>query len=155
MQTCLIATYQARRRHDIHIMFKIVNLLSAKTEMGTPMISMYLLGNLDHYTSHKYISFYWKIYVAEARRYLYPEESNETLDKVALIKHKNEIIGISPTYDYMYRPTELEDMSLYEWIRRCKRVKTKMSKIKTNKHDDISDDGTCIDDVFVSDSESM
>jgi hypothetical protein len=136
------------------IMSKIVNLLSAKTEMGAPMISMYLLGNPDHYTSHKYISFYWKIYVTEARRYWYPEESNETSDKVALIRHKNKIIGISSTYDYVYRPTELEDMSLYEWIRRCKRVKTKISKSRMKKGDDTPDDGARVDDLSLSDSEN-
>ena len=32
------------------IMTKIVNLLSAKAEMGSPMICMYLLGNPDHYS---------------------------------------------------------------------------------------------------------
>ncbi|KAF8234630.1 hypothetical protein L208DRAFT_1012620, partial [Tricholoma matsutake] len=99
----------------------LVNLLSAKTEKGAPMISIYLPGNPDHYTSHKYIPYFWKNYVTEAHRYWYPAESNETSDKVALIRHKNEIIGISSTYDNVYRPTELEYMSLYEWIRRCKR----------------------------------
>jgi len=34
------------------IMTKIVNLLSAKMEMGGPMICMYFLGNPDHYTDH-------------------------------------------------------------------------------------------------------
>jgi Helitron helicase-like domain at N-terminus len=33
-------------------MTKVANLLSAKAEMGAPMIAMYLLGNPDHYTGH-------------------------------------------------------------------------------------------------------
>jgi len=37
------------------IMTKIVKMISAKMEMGVPMISMYLLGNPDHYTDHKFI----------------------------------------------------------------------------------------------------
>ena len=45
------------------IMTKIVNLLSAKAEMGSPMICMYLLGNPDHYTSHTFVPFYWQSFV--------------------------------------------------------------------------------------------
>ena len=47
---------------------KVANLLSAKAEMGAPMISMYLLGNPDHYTDHTFIPFYWQPYVQEAQR---------------------------------------------------------------------------------------
>jgi len=39
-------------------MTKIVNALIAKMEMGSPMASMYLLGNPDHYTGHKFVYFY-------------------------------------------------------------------------------------------------
>jgi len=36
------------------LMTKIVNSLSAKMEMGNPMICMYILGNPDHYKSNKF-----------------------------------------------------------------------------------------------------
>ena len=49
------------------LMTKIVNSLSAKMEMGNPMICMYLLGNPDHYKSHKFRPFYWKQFVNAAR----------------------------------------------------------------------------------------
>ena len=42
-----------------HFMTKVANLLSAKTKMGAPMISMYLLGNPDHYTGHTFVPIYW------------------------------------------------------------------------------------------------
>ena len=48
-------------------MTKVANLLSAKAEMGSPMIAMYLLGNPDHYASHTFVLFYWHPYVTEAR----------------------------------------------------------------------------------------
>lgn len=35
-----------------HMMRKMVNSMSAKMEIGSPMASMYLLGNPDHYASH-------------------------------------------------------------------------------------------------------
>ncbi|TFK64422.1 hypothetical protein BDN72DRAFT_774636, partial [Pluteus cervinus] len=80
------------------LMTRIVNLLSAKMELGSPMISMYLLGNPDHYTNAKFTAFYWKSYVNEARKF-----------------------GVSVVHDYIYRPRELEDMSLYDFIGCCKR----------------------------------
>ena len=46
---------------------KLVNALTAKLEIGSPMASMYLLGNPDHYTSHTFINFYWRSFVRDAR----------------------------------------------------------------------------------------
>ncbi|KAJ6585466.1 hypothetical protein B0H19DRAFT_925087 [Mycena capillaripes] len=46
-----------------HLMRKMVNSMSAKMEIGSPMASLYLLGNPDHYTSHKYVPFAWRPYV--------------------------------------------------------------------------------------------
>ena len=47
------------------LILKIVNALSSKMEIGSPMASMYLLQNPDHYTSHKFIPFWWKSFVNE------------------------------------------------------------------------------------------
>jgi len=49
------------------LMTKIVNSLSAKMEMGSPMICMYILGNPDHYKSHDFQVFYWVSFVNAAR----------------------------------------------------------------------------------------
>src|SRR4029077_12542818 len=49
------------------LMTKIGNSLSAKMEMGNPMICMYLLGNPDHYKSHSFRVFYWISFVNTAR----------------------------------------------------------------------------------------
>ncbi|KAJ6549429.1 hypothetical protein DFH09DRAFT_926166, partial [Mycena vulgaris] len=50
------------------LLMKIVNALSTKMEIGSPMASMYLLQNPDHYTSHKFTVFWWRNYVSEVRR---------------------------------------------------------------------------------------
>ncbi|KAF8237074.1 hypothetical protein L208DRAFT_1041622, partial [Tricholoma matsutake] len=100
-------------------MAKVVNLLSAKMEMGAIMISMYLLGNPDHYTNCTFIPFYWQSYVTEAHKFWHTEYNA----KVALIKLKGKIVGLSPVFDYMYRAPELEHMNLYDWIKRCTREK--------------------------------
>ncbi|KAJ3753346.1 hypothetical protein EV360DRAFT_97053 [Lentinula raphanica] len=42
------------------IITRVINLLSTKLELGSPMISLYLLQNPDHYTSHEFVPFYWK-----------------------------------------------------------------------------------------------
>jgi len=47
------------------IFTQIVNSLTAKLEIGGPMASLYILGHPDHYTDHKFILFYWKVYIKE------------------------------------------------------------------------------------------
>ncbi|KAJ7028484.1 hypothetical protein C8F04DRAFT_963937 [Mycena alexandri] len=69
-------------------MRKMVNSMSAKMEIGSPMASMYLLGNPDHYTSHKYVPFAW-------RQYFVPSSAVD---------------------DYRYRPAAYNNMTLYEWV---------------------------------------
>jgi len=49
------------------LMTKIVNSLSAKMEMGSPMACMYLLSNPDHYTNYRFVPFYWQSYVHKTR----------------------------------------------------------------------------------------
>ncbi|EDQ99792.1 uncharacterized protein LACBIDRAFT_315140 [Laccaria bicolor S238N-H82] len=102
-------------------------------EIGSPMASLYLLGNPDHYTSHKFTLFYWKIYVREAWNAWLDTENNTTEsfntehkdapDKAILQKYDGTYIGISSVYDYIYRPTAYEHMSLYDWIHKAKKEK--------------------------------
>ncbi|KAF8226505.1 hypothetical protein L208DRAFT_1012641, partial [Tricholoma matsutake] len=101
----------------------VVNLLSAKMEMGAVMISMYLLGNPDHYPNCSFVSFYWQSYINEACKFWHPDESTEHKAKGALVKLKGKIIGLSPVFDHMYHAAELEHMNLYDWIRRCTKEK--------------------------------
>ena len=109
---------------------KIVNNISARLEMGSPMVAMYLLQNPDHYTNHDFAHVFWKNYVTEARRPWLPKDSEQEgeNEKVALLRHKGKIIGLSPVLDYICRPVELEDMCLYDWIRRCSRIKVRCKK---------------------------
>ncbi|KAH7906416.1 hypothetical protein BJ138DRAFT_1016259, partial [Hygrophoropsis aurantiaca] len=100
------------------IMTQIVNSLTSKMEIGAPMASLYLLGNPDHYTSHKFVPIYWKSYVAEARRYWADEQTTDDPDSnMVLQRIKGSVVGTSPIFDYIYRPAEFGDMSLYNWVR--------------------------------------
>jgi hypothetical protein len=59
----LIGGTEARKDKAQHLMTKIVNNLSAKLEIGTPIVCLYLLKNPDHYTNYKFVTFYWKSYL--------------------------------------------------------------------------------------------
>ena len=113
-------------------MTKIANLLSAKAEMGAPMICMYLLGNPDHYKSHEFVPFYWQSFVMEVRKAFDSEEEKPSygVQKVTLIKKRGRVVGLSPVQDYLYRAPELEHVNLYEWIRCYKREKLPKKKTK-------------------------
>ena len=63
----VIASSDSRKDKARKLMTKIVNSLSAKLEIGSPMASMYLLGNPDHYTNFNFAPFYWQSFVREAR----------------------------------------------------------------------------------------
>ncbi|KAK0465728.1 hypothetical protein IW261DRAFT_1574878 [Armillaria novae-zelandiae] len=112
-------------------MTQMVNVLGAKTELGSPMICSYLLGFPDHYTNRQFVTFYWKSFVSEASRY-WKTDNNVGGDsvKVTLRKSRGAIVGVSPVEDYIHRPAELDDMPLYEWICLCNRESNRATKTK-------------------------
>jgi len=130
-------------------MTKVANLLSAKAEMGAPMISMYLLGNPDHYTDHTFIPFYWQPYVAEAQRD-FGDVNLAGPQKVAIIKKKGRIVGLSPVHDYVHRPREADKVCLYDWVRCYKREKFRKSR--SMEQGDTPDISADLDDSVTSES---
>jgi hypothetical protein len=141
------------------LMTKIVNSLSAKMEMGSPMACMYLLGNPDHYTNYSFVPFYWKSFVQEARKQWEPQQTPLTSgadnnsssectkaiedlegkqhEKVAIFKRNGRVIGLSPVHDYVFRPAEFHSICLYDWISRHQREKKSVTKNRKGpKQDD-------------------
>jgi hypothetical protein len=61
---------KTKTEHDSSrwLILKIVNALSAKLELGSPMAAMYLLDNPDHYTGHTFVPFWWKSYMSHIIR---------------------------------------------------------------------------------------
>ena len=139
----VIASSSSEKDKARRLVNKIVNTLSTKAEMGAPMVCMYLLGNPDHYTNHTFIPFFWYSFVAEAQKAWEDNEINPKQEKVTIIRTRNRIVGLSPVHDYIYRPIQLEKMSLYEWATCCKREKYK--KNKTQKQSAKSNDTKDID----------
>ncbi|KAF5348958.1 hypothetical protein D9758_014201 [Tetrapyrgos nigripes] len=122
------------------IITQIVNLLTVKMELGAPMIALYLLDKPDHYTSHEFKSFYWKDFVSEARRFWQEPDQlqveNKNHEKVVVIQHNGKLVGFSSVFDYIYRPEALSEMTLYEWVCQCERVKLAANKRDVNDPDD-------------------
>jgi hypothetical protein len=150
---------------------KVVNALTAKMEIGAPMACLFLLGNPDHYTDHKFKTFYWKSYVREVMQgslnntdigNVTTESTSQTLapEKVVLNKVNGQYVGLSSVQDYMYRPAIYDGVNLYDWIRRSdkstiashKKKKKNVSRDKNVFHDpsgneEFSDAGTSEDEM--------
>ncbi|KAI0083674.1 hypothetical protein BDY19DRAFT_863793, partial [Irpex rosettiformis] len=120
------------------VITKIVNALTAQSEIGAPMAAMYLLDHSDHYTDHKFERFYWKHYI------------NEVRDAY--------VTSLSPVHDYMYRPEKYKDICLYDWIRLAR--KSKQNK-RQKKNKEIPENEwlvntlICDSDNQLSDNESV
>jgi hypothetical protein len=99
------------------LLTQIVNNLMSKMEIGGPMASMYLLKNPDHYTNHKFRTFYWPNFVRAATHAWNPDSEECGEDQLVLLKIKGRIIGRTLVQDYVFRPVEYNQMSLYDWIR--------------------------------------
>ena len=88
------------------LMTKMVNMMSAKLELGSPMICLYLLGNTDHYTSHRFVPFYWLSFVQEVRKAWDEDLTGEPPQKIGMLKRNGKIVGVSYVHDYIHRPKE-------------------------------------------------
>ena len=137
------------------LMTKMANLLYTKLEMGAPMVCMYLLGNPDHYTSHTFVPFYWKTFVNEVYHAWNPDNKDIIPPKITLPRTKKQIVGLSPVHDYIYRPTELEHMCLYDWVRCCKRKKLPSSKATEKVNHMKTRSNKANDEEALSESEHM
>lgn len=120
-----------------HIMCRIANLLSTKSELGGPMISLYLLGLPDHYTSHTFVTLNWRVFVNEVLTAWTTSDIDIEIPKVTLYKNNDNLIPISPVYDYIYWPVELTSINLYQWA--CQYSKICLTK-KQKKKDEYNSD---------------
>jgi hypothetical protein len=95
------------------------------------MACAYLLEQPDHYTSHKFKPFYWIPFVKEVLK-AWPSAEKPNLveavnsnsdEKVVLGRVKGRYVALSSVDDYTLRPALYEDLSLYDWMRRAKKLK--------------------------------
>ncbi|KAJ7710831.1 hypothetical protein B0H17DRAFT_850661, partial [Mycena rosella] len=102
------------------LMRQMVNSMSTKLEIGSPMASLYLLGNPDHYKSHTYVNFAWRSYVAyhatskPARNAI--QCVSDFDDLLTIRNHNGSFVACSIVDNYRYRPVAYETVTLYEWV---------------------------------------
>lgn len=117
------------------LMVQMVNALTVKQEVGSPMACAYLLGHPDHYTNYKFKTFYWRMYVSEIKKswgLLTSDDAHEE-PSVILSRGKDEsVVANSPVIDYELRPLALQNLCLYDWIRLVEKQKIPKSKKKKN-----------------------
>ncbi len=108
----------------------------------------------DYYTNKKFVTFYWKSFVAETGSAFNTAEVNTDKVMVTLHRRKGTIVGVSPVKDYIHRPLELKNLTLYNWICPCQWVANSSYGKKTHKdkplpsdNDDTLDTGNVYDDV--------
>src|ERR1700676_5209955 len=104
---------------------------------------MYLLKNPDHYTNHKFRTFYWPNFVRAARYAWNPDSEECTEDLLVLLKIKGKIVSRTLVQDYVFRPVEYSQVSLYDWI--ClSHIEKCPKKIQQNSFQDV-DETECHD----------
>ena len=121
------------------LLTQIVNNLTSKMEIGGPMASMYLLKNPDHYTNHKFRTFYWPNFVRAARYAWNPDSEEYAEDQLVLLKIKGKIVGRTLVQDYVFRPVEYSHVSLYDWIHLSLIEKCSKKVDQNSFHDDIDE----------------
>ncbi|KAJ7156496.1 hypothetical protein C8R43DRAFT_883842, partial [Mycena crocata] len=119
-----------------HMMRKMVNSMSSKMELGSPMASLYILGNPDHYASHKYVAFAWRPYVQFIRAFWVTdttcedeEERRNDEEKVPIKKREGKFVPGGGVDDYRYRPIAYNNVTLYEWIQCSEKKKRTIPEI--------------------------
>lgn len=136
---CDLTGQQARGRK---VLLRICNRLIAKMEIGSPMACLYMLGNPDHYTSHCFKSFWWRVFVnyvensvKTAEQGCESEDCFDDMNRVLIRKDRKGYVPVDLVDDYRFRPTELERCSLYSWIQISEK------QLKKNATSDVHSNG--------------
>ncbi|KAJ7122696.1 hypothetical protein C8R43DRAFT_1090749 [Mycena crocata] len=93
------------------LMRQMINSMSTKMEIGSPMASI-----------HQYVNFAWRSYVTFVKNFWYKTTSNEEEDEdigddLLTIQNQNgSYVACSIVDDYRFRPLEYEGINLYEWV---------------------------------------
>ncbi|KAJ7112379.1 hypothetical protein C8R44DRAFT_577971, partial [Mycena epipterygia] len=154
------------------MIMQMVNSLTSKLQIGSPMASLYLLDNPDHYTNYNFKPFWWRSYLLEVKKSwpaetkqdgmpvessLSENEPNEDAcdetGTVLLMKTGDKYLGVSNVDDYVHRPQIFENTSLYDFIQMTTRKKrTKKQRADFEENDDwLDDDMIEVDEEHVGD----
>ncbi len=149
----------SREEKSRKLITQVVNSLTSRLEIGSPMASLYLLGNPDHYTNYTFTVFYWQNYVSFVRKphsiiceqNLHTNEDDpDDLDnqKVQLMKKGGTIYGYSKLDDYIYRPIIFSHICLYDWVRLHRKDRSR-NKSEVNSALDVRDPSPSPDELDI------
>ncbi|KAJ7121783.1 hypothetical protein C8R43DRAFT_1241439 [Mycena crocata] len=134
----LIGGTTTERENARHLMRKMVNSMSAKLEIGSPMASMYILGNPDHYASHEYVPFAWRPFVQFIRSFWVAhldigdrddDEQNDDEERIPIGRQGSNFVPSTKVDDYRYRPVVYNNVTLYEWIQCSQKKKRNLQEL--------------------------
>ncbi|KAJ7138716.1 hypothetical protein C8R43DRAFT_893192, partial [Mycena crocata] len=132
----LIGGTTIERENSRHLMRKMVNSMSSKLEIGSPMASMYILGNPDHYASHDYVPFAWRPFTQYIRSFwvahLDVEEDTKMDDeeKIPIGRQGSNFVPTTKVDDYRYRPMIYNNVTLYEWVQCSQKKKRNLQELE-------------------------
>ncbi|KAJ7222667.1 hypothetical protein B0H12DRAFT_1031258 [Mycena haematopus] len=130
---------------------QMVNSLTSKHQIGSPMASMYLLGYPDHYTNLQFRVCWWRSYVAVVRLD-WPEQPqtvevvldadgsmvdvvNDETHRAILMKSTKSYVGETSVDDYTHRPKIYERCTLFDYLQistRCKRTAADLAEFEAS-----------------------
>ncbi|KAJ7306337.1 hypothetical protein DFH08DRAFT_720832, partial [Mycena albidolilacea] len=154
-QTTEIGGSPIQQNNCRKLLMQMVNSLTSKLQIGSPMASLYLLKNPDHYTNHHFKPFWWKSYVGFVRAAwtadVQPARQNRELEQLVLMKGKDCLVGATNVDDYVWRPSVFENTSLYDYLQMTTRVKRTPKQLvdfqKSVKDDTHSNELNDADDI--------
>ncbi|KAH8101941.1 hypothetical protein BXZ70DRAFT_869315, partial [Cristinia sonorae] len=115
---------------------RIVNTITAKQQVGGPMVMHEMSGRPDHYTSHEFRNIHWYSYVRKialdtnttiSRKECNRDQEDES---VTIQTTDSNIVPFSRIDDYIHRPDQFNRFSLYQYVTRTwsQRLTTSQAK---------------------------
>ncbi|KAF8126869.1 hypothetical protein K438DRAFT_1646889 [Mycena galopus ATCC 62051] len=136
------------------LLMQMVNSLTSKLQIGSPMAALYLLDNPDHYTNCTFKLCWWRSYVAAVKKSWEPIVSDfdmqadnvqgvaefpvENPDRVVVMESSGHYVGATNVDDYMFRSAALDNCSVFKYVQMATRVPRSPTQIQ-NFEDSLSE----------------
>ncbi|KAF8183538.1 hypothetical protein K438DRAFT_1519160, partial [Mycena galopus ATCC 62051] len=129
------------------LLMQMVNSLTSKLQIGSPMASLYLLDNPDHYTNCTFKLCWWRSYVARVKSSWDSVTSAsamdqdtsanavdppvEDTDRVVVLESGGHYVGATNVDDYVFRSAALEGCSAFDYIQMATRARRSPGQLQS------------------------